>query len=307
MNKPQENLEYKKGYGANFANLRKKEFNGEKNFTVRELGNELGISYTTISLIEKEERFPTVAHVKAYKDFFNVSLDYLVGETNVIQPSLQAVCEYTGLSEKAINVLTAFKELNEYYLANMSRLCGKDHQPKFTLVDTMSFIIEEFGKRADYVESTTNALNEDNSKIDFDNELNDLNDEFYEKFPQASKWLEGKGVIYSRRDNFNFMVQEVKDNYSRIGENVLTIHNPTEIQKILYPSGLNLPSCCNVYRTLEREKELYEYRKSREKIVSTVTDEDLTNFRSEHKEYANESDEIILDIIVEDRLKLEKK
>ena len=57
MNKKQSNLEYKKGYGENYANLRKTEYNGKgKDFTVRELEKLIGVSYTAINLIEKEKR-----------------------------------------------------------------------------------------------------------------------------------------------------------------------------------------------------------------------------------------------------------
>lgn len=81
MNKKQDNLDYIKGYGKNYANLRKKEYNHTKDYTVRELSKELLIASSTISKIEKENVFPTVEQVKAYKNFFHVSLDYLTGET----------------------------------------------------------------------------------------------------------------------------------------------------------------------------------------------------------------------------------
>ena len=75
MNKKQSNLEYVKGvYGKNYANLRKKEYNSKKDYTVRELADKLFISASTISAIEKETRLPTVDQVLIYKKFFGVSL-----------------------------------------------------------------------------------------------------------------------------------------------------------------------------------------------------------------------------------------
>jgi transcriptional regulator with XRE-family HTH domain len=109
MNKPQSNLVYTKGYGKNYANLRKKEFNSTQDFTVRELSKKLLISSSTISQIENEKREPTVEQVLAYKNFFGVSLDYLVGETTVINSDLSDICECTGLNEKAIDLLVSEK------------------------------------------------------------------------------------------------------------------------------------------------------------------------------------------------------
>ena len=108
MNKKQDNLDYAKGYGKNYADLRKKEYNHVKDYTVRELAVELLISSSTISKIENEKVYPTVEQVKAYKKFFHVSLDYLTGETKVCRTDLQMICEYTGLSEAAVRKLHKF-------------------------------------------------------------------------------------------------------------------------------------------------------------------------------------------------------
>jgi transcriptional regulator with XRE-family HTH domain len=108
MNKKQDNLEYVKGYGKNYADLRKKEYNHVKDYTVRELAVELLISSSTISKIENEKVYPTVEQVKAYKKFFHVSLDYLTGETKVCRTDLQMICEYTGLSEDTVRKLHKF-------------------------------------------------------------------------------------------------------------------------------------------------------------------------------------------------------
>lgn len=114
MNKSQSNLNYKKGYGKNFANLRKKEYNGKEDYTVRGLAEKLKIASSTISLIEKEQRVPTIEQINMYKDFFDVSLDYLVGETNAIKADMKEICEYTGLSEKAIKKINAYNNMRAF-------------------------------------------------------------------------------------------------------------------------------------------------------------------------------------------------
>lgn len=51
--------------------------------------------------------FPTVENLLKIADHFNCSLNYLVGLSKVKSPdaSLQKICDYTGLSEKAVNYL----------------------------------------------------------------------------------------------------------------------------------------------------------------------------------------------------------
>ena len=80
-NKPRKDLRFYKGYGINYAKLRQKLYNEKKDYSVRELAAEIGIFYATISKIESETVIPTVEQVYMYKDFFNVSLDYLTGIT----------------------------------------------------------------------------------------------------------------------------------------------------------------------------------------------------------------------------------
>jgi transcriptional regulator with XRE-family HTH domain len=125
-NKAQINLKYKTGYGRNYANLRKEKFNKKRDFTVRELSEFLRISYPTISNIETEKRFPTVEQVYLYKNFFkdfcdmDISLDYLVGETTVISPSLNGICNYLHISENAINSILDITDMQIEYSFEIS-------------------------------------------------------------------------------------------------------------------------------------------------------------------------------------------
>lgn len=96
-NKPQVKLKCIKGYGNNFKKLR--ELN---NLTQMQLSEQINFSDKVISLIEKEEREPTNEQLNAYCDRFNVSLDYLTGRTKAISATVQMICEFTGLSEKAL-------------------------------------------------------------------------------------------------------------------------------------------------------------------------------------------------------------
>lgn len=67
---------------SSFA-LRLKELREEKELTQAELGEKLGISRNTIASWESNRRTPELETAKQLADFFNVSVDYLLGRTNI--------------------------------------------------------------------------------------------------------------------------------------------------------------------------------------------------------------------------------
>lgn len=106
-NKPQVNLKFIKGYGDNFKKLREM-----KGLTQKQLYDEIHISDKSISLIEKEQREPTIEQINIYSEYFNVSLDYLTGRTKITNPTIQTISELIGLSEEAVSKLISLKERN---------------------------------------------------------------------------------------------------------------------------------------------------------------------------------------------------
>ncbi|MGG7191166.1 helix-turn-helix domain-containing protein [Clostridium paraputrificum] len=53
------------------------------NLTQKELANKLGISSSTIGMYESGRRNPDTSMLNILSDFFNVSVDYLMGRTNI--------------------------------------------------------------------------------------------------------------------------------------------------------------------------------------------------------------------------------
>lgn len=102
-NKPQPNFVFRENYGANYKFLRERE-----KLTQKELAEKLHMVHSTISDIEHSKNPPTIEQLQAYHDFFHVSYEYLLGETDVTQTNLQDICEYTGLSEEAIEWLREY-------------------------------------------------------------------------------------------------------------------------------------------------------------------------------------------------------
>ena len=63
--------------------LRIKELRDEKNISQLELAKKLNLTQQSISLYEKGDREPSIDVLKSIANFFNVSLDYLLGKSDV--------------------------------------------------------------------------------------------------------------------------------------------------------------------------------------------------------------------------------
>ena len=54
----------------------------QKNIKQSELGEKIGLTYTAISDIERGRRTTTIEKLVALADYFEVSIDYLMGRTD---------------------------------------------------------------------------------------------------------------------------------------------------------------------------------------------------------------------------------
>ena len=79
----------------------------EKGTKQKELGDAIGVSRQTISLYADGSTQPSPDKLSLIADFYSVSADYLLGKVKVRTKDieLQQVCEFTGLSEGAINTI----------------------------------------------------------------------------------------------------------------------------------------------------------------------------------------------------------
>ncbi|MBR4474254.1 MAG: helix-turn-helix transcriptional regulator [Oscillospiraceae bacterium] len=74
---------------------------------VKELAEFLQISPQAVNQFKQGQSFPKIENLIKIAQHFNCSLDYLIGLSDVRSPEadLQAVCDYTGLSEESISKL----------------------------------------------------------------------------------------------------------------------------------------------------------------------------------------------------------
>jgi len=67
----------KKIFAERLTDLRK-----QKSITMKELATTINITKAAVGNLENEYRSPSLDTIVALADFFNVSIDYLVGRTN---------------------------------------------------------------------------------------------------------------------------------------------------------------------------------------------------------------------------------
>lgn len=100
---------------SNTLNERLRECRKKKGVKQSEVADQLSVHRSIISYYESGTRKPSLEALIMLADFYNVSLDYLVGRTDAptTDRDLRAVCDYTGLSDRAI------EKLHQYTLRNL--------------------------------------------------------------------------------------------------------------------------------------------------------------------------------------------
>lgn len=89
----------------------------ERGKTQEEISAELEMPRGKYSKLEAGLQDLKTGDLIRISNYFNVSTDYILGRTETKTPdaSVQAVCAYTGLSEKAVKILRNEDELTEHY------------------------------------------------------------------------------------------------------------------------------------------------------------------------------------------------
>ena len=79
----------------------------KKSISQSKLAEDLNISRVSMSYYETGSRCPDIDLLIKMADYFDCSLDYLTSRSDIksIDTDIQAVCEYTGLSEEAVDIL----------------------------------------------------------------------------------------------------------------------------------------------------------------------------------------------------------
>ena len=143
----------------------------EKNISKQKLADEIGVSRQAISQYCDGSTVPNADKLLKIAEYFNVSLDYLVGKTEAKTDNkdVQFICDYTGLTDEAVNALHRLV----HYL-NVERedlaLTDEQYEKEINLIEyTLKFYnslitscngIESTNSLSDYLFSTKNLIDE---------------------------------------------------------------------------------------------------------------------------------------------------
>lgn len=94
-----------------------KELREARGLTQAQLSQEFGINLSTLASYESEAREPKISMILKFADHFDVSIDYLLGQSNVKHAEDATVAEDLGIDDRAIDNLKQCKDM---------RLCAND-------------------------------------------------------------------------------------------------------------------------------------------------------------------------------------
>lgn len=92
---------------SNTLSKRLEECRKKKGVKQSEAADRINVHRSMISYYESGARKPNLENLIMLADFYNVSLDYLIGRTDTptTDKDLRFICDYTGLSDKTVTLL----------------------------------------------------------------------------------------------------------------------------------------------------------------------------------------------------------
>lgn len=95
---------------------RLKELRKANGYTIEQFADMVGISKSTLGYYENDKRMPDIEILTRIADTLNVNADYLIGRTNTtaLKGKMKTVCEFTGLSDCAVEYLSELVKNKDY-------------------------------------------------------------------------------------------------------------------------------------------------------------------------------------------------
>ena len=95
---------------------RLKELRKANGYTIEQFAAMVGISKSTLGYYENDKRMPDIEILTRIADTLNVNADYLIGRTNTtaLKGKMKTVCEFTGLSDCAVEYLSELVKNKDY-------------------------------------------------------------------------------------------------------------------------------------------------------------------------------------------------
>ena len=95
---------------------RLKELRKANGYTIEQFADMVGISKSTLGYYENDKRMPDIEILARIADTLNVNADYFIGRTNTtaLKGKMKTVCEFTGLSDCAVEYLSELVQNKDY-------------------------------------------------------------------------------------------------------------------------------------------------------------------------------------------------
>lgn len=194
-----------------------------KKETQEELSEAIGVDRCTIAKYETQKRIPSYEHLVLLADYFNVSLDYLLGRTDIKTPNatVALICEHTGLSEDNIKFLNKLNELKKMH--------KKYNYEEVEYIDIISKLLEGLNEDRSIVTAIAEVAVLNNSK-DHDL-LSKISSMICENFSDINI---NDFKILSGYDYKQFYMQEIHSKVNRVIDKIVTDFSPEDTMSFIY-------------------------------------------------------------------------
>lgn len=105
---------------------RLKELREEKKYTLRDMGELLGVSYQAYSNYENGHREPSISILEKISSIYDVSIDYIVGNSD--ERSIHTIKQYLKF---LVNNIEYFNKIVETYNLNYNNLLNDSEKKQF--------------------------------------------------------------------------------------------------------------------------------------------------------------------------------
>lgn len=146
--------------------IRIKDLRTENGLTLRDLAKQLELSYSSLSKYEREDQQPNIETLIKLADFFNVTVDYLIGYSDIRTKDIEirTISEKTGLTPHSIEWLILQKQnsmrepiekidtapqMTKLYLDTLNRLLFPSNELLWNITNYLYFSATHFKKFSD--------------------------------------------------------------------------------------------------------------------------------------------------------------
>lgn len=124
----------------------------ESEMSQESLSKELNISQSALGYYENCGRTPDIEFLEKVSNYFNVSVDYLLGhsQAKTVKSDVKSICDYTGLSEKSVDFLHTLlehikdKENHEYIFEAINLLFSSGENSKDFIKNLVGYIYSAY-------------------------------------------------------------------------------------------------------------------------------------------------------------------